>query len=256
MPREPGYQAPSVKRALQILELVAESRRGLGISELARRLEISKGTVYGICGQLEAGGALVRDPASKRYGLGPLAATLAGRSFVYTRLRDSAGPELGALCDQLRESVFLGVLSRRDVTVVDSRQPTGRIGVVAVPGTRLPLTAGAVGRVLLAGMPPAAVDSVLGSKDAAAKRRGKTAPRLSPEQLDQARRQGYAVESGEYMSGLWGAAAALGADLILPTAVWAVGFTSELSPGRLEEIGLRVKQAADRITLALQSPGG
>lgn len=256
MPREPGYQAPSVKRALQILEMVAESRRGLGISELARRLEISKGTVYGICGQLEAGGALVRDPASKRYGLGPLAATLAGRSFVYTRLREAAGPELGALCDQLRESVFLGVLSRREVTVVDSRQPTGRIGVVAVPGTRLPLTAGAVGRVLLAGMPPAAVDSVLSRQEPGRKSRGNPSPRLTSDQLEQARTQGYAVESGEYMSGLWGAAAALNADLILPTAVWVVGFTSELTEGRLEEIGRRVKETADRITRALQSPGG
>ena len=204
MPSQSGYRAPSVGRALKILELVAQSRDGIGISELSRHLNISKGTVFGLCKQLEAGGALSRDPASKRYGLGPLVATLARRGFAQASLRDAAGPEMTRLCSRLDESVFLGVMGRGEVMVVEARQPPEQIRISAGPGTRLPLLAGAVGKVFLAGQPPAVVDKIL----------AEGLPRHTPdsvvdlqeyrEQLERVREQGYALEHDEYLTGIWG----------------------------------------------------
>ncbi len=246
-----GYRAPSVGRALKILEMVAESQSGLGISELARRLAISKGTVFGLCSQLEAGGALVRDEASKRYGLGPLMATLAGRGFVQARLREACGPELSRLRDELKESVFLGVLGRGEVTVVEARQPAGVIGIAAGPGTRLPLTTGAVGRVFLAGLPPAALERVLARGLPSHTPSTITDPDQYRSQIEQVRRQGYAVERDQYLTGVWGAAVALGAPAGLPAAVWAVGFTSTLGGRTLESIAEALVRARDRMDQAL-----
>ncbi len=246
-----GYRAPSVKRALKILELVAESGQGLGISQLARRLDISKGTVFGLCSQLEAGGALCRDPQTKRYGLGPLVATLAGRGFVHTRLRDAAGPELTRLRDRLGESVFLGVMTRSEIIVVDSRQPAGVVGISAGAGTRLPLTAGAVGKVLLAGLPPAEVERILAKGLKPYTPHSITDPAGFRRHLEQVRRQGYALERDEYLSGVWGAAVPLGVQGGMPVALWAVGFTSALGPGRLEEIAAHLVRARERILPAL-----
>ncbi len=250
MKSTPAYRAPSVGRALKILELVSESSQGLGISELARRLNISKGTVFGLCGQLERGGALLRDPASKRYGLGPLVATLASRSFVYARLRDAAGPEMTRLRDKLRESVFLGVMTRGEVIVVDARQPTGRIGVAAGPGTRLPITAGAVGRVLLAGLPPAQSRKLLARAD-------QDHPAALDQQelylagLQEVRRQGYALERDEYLRGLWAAAVPLGSAGGLSSVLWVVGFTSALKAGQMEKTAQTLVEAGQRITRSL-----
>ena len=245
------YKAPSVGRALKILELVAESTGGLGISELARLLAISKGTVFGLCQQLEAGGALIRDPLNKRYGLGPLVATLAGRGFVHAHLRDAAGPELTRLRDELKESVFLGVVGRGEVTVVDTRQPPGVIRIAAGPGTRLPLTAGAVGKVFLAGMPPAMVDQLLAQGLRPHTPHTTTDPQAFRQQLEEVRRQGYAMERDEYLLGVWGVAVPLGAQAGLPASLWSIGFTSALTPGHLEKVAQALTQAARRINQAL-----
>lgn len=245
-----GYRAPSVGRALKILELVAESDQGLGISELARLLEISKGTVFGLCSQLESGGALTRDAGTKRYGLGPLVATLAGRGFVHARLREAAGPELTRLRDDLGESVFLGVMGRGEVTVVDSREPAGVIGISAGPGARLPITTGAVGKVLLAGLPPAEVDRILAGGLKAFTPHSITDPEEYRRQLHQVRRMGYAVEQDEYLLGVWGAAVGLGAQGGMPAVMWSIGFTSALKPGGLEEVADQLQRGRVRIMQA------
>ncbi|MBU1154234.1 MAG: IclR family transcriptional regulator [Proteobacteria bacterium] len=247
MPAQTGYRAPSVGRALKILELVAQSRDGIGISELSRHLGISKGTVFGLCKQLEAGGALSRDPSSKRYGLGPLVATLARRGFAQASLRDAAGPEMTRLCSRLDESVFLGVMGRGEVMVVEARQPPEQIRISAGPGTRLPLLAGAVGKVFLAGQPPAVVDKIL----------AQGLPRHTPnsvvdldqylQQLEQVREQGYAVEQDEYLNGIWGVAVLVGSSGGLASALYVVGFTSSLTPGHLDEVVRETMESARSI---------
>lgn len=242
-----GYRAPSVGRALKILELVAESKKGLGISELSRRLEISKGTVFGLCNQLEAGGALNRDPASKRFGLGPLVATLARRGFAQASLRDAAGPEMTKLCGQLDESVFLGVMGRGEVMVLEARQPPESIRISAGPGTRLPLLAGAVGKVFLASLPPAQVDKILARSLPAHTPHSVTDPDEFRKQLNQVRKNGYALEQDEFLMGVWGVAASLGVAGGLPAALYVVGFSSTLKPGQLEDMAAKILASALRI---------
>jgi len=251
MPSQTGYRAPSVGRALKILELVAQSRDGLGISELSRRLEISKGTVFGLCNQLEAGGALSRDPESKRYGLGPLVATLARRGSAQAALRDTAAPEMTRLCNRLDESVFLGVMGRGEVLVVEARQPPEQIRISAGPGTRLPLLAGAVGKVFLAGQTPARVDELLAGGLPRYTEHTVTDPDQYRAQLDQVRSQGYALERDEFLLGIWGVAASLGTASGMPAALYVVGFTSSLYSGRLEEAARETMAAARRIQAAL-----
>ncbi len=246
-----GYRAPSVGRALAILELVAESTQGLGISELSRRLDISKGTVSGLCSQLESGGALTRDPASKRYGLGPLISNLAGRGFIHAQLKELASPEMTRLRDELGESIFLGVLGRGEVTVVEARQPSGVIGISAGPGTRLPVTAGAVGKVFMAGMPPAAVERIIAQGITQHTPHTVNDPARLLAQLSKVRTQGYAMETDEYLLGVWGVAVPLGAHGGLPAALWSIGFASALKPGRLEQIAAALKDARLRIDHAL-----
>lgn len=246
-----GYRAPSVGRALKILEMVADSQGGLGISELARRLDISKGTVFGLCSQLQAHGALLRDADSKRFGLGPLVATLAGRGFVQARLRDVCGPELSRLRDELGESIFLGVMARGEITVVEARQPAGVIGIAAGPGTRLPLFAGAAGMVFLAGLPPDKLEAMLEPGICAYTPATITDPDQFKAQLTKVRAQGYAVEQDQYLTGVWGAAVALGGSSGLPAAIWSIGFTSNLKTGGLNTMAQALAAAARRIIAAL-----
>ena len=246
------YRAPSVSRALKILELTAQSPNGLGISQLARSLSISKGTVFGLCAQLEAGGALVRDPVSKRFSLGPFLSVLASRGLFQEELRELAGPEMTRVAESLGESVFLGVLAGERVTVIDSREPPTRLGIAAGPGTRLPLTAGAVGKVFLAAFTPADLERVLAKGLPSHTPHTITDPAKLRQQLDQVRRQGYSTERDEYLLGVWGAAAGLG--MVrggVSAALWVVGFTTALKDGGLDHAARALLRARKRILAAL-----
>ncbi len=76
------YQAPAVKKAFQILFLISDTEGGLGISELAKRLGISKGTVHGITSALEEVGALIRNPFSKNITSGMPSLSSEKRGFL------------------------------------------------------------------------------------------------------------------------------------------------------------------------------
>jgi len=72
-------RSPPTERVVAVLDfLVAHQGERFGLSELARRLGLSKPTCLGILTALAAGGYLVHDPVTKAYGLGP-ALIAAGR---------------------------------------------------------------------------------------------------------------------------------------------------------------------------------
>lgn len=250
MPQGATYQAPSVARALKILELLADSQEGLGISELARELDLSKATVFGLCRQLEAGGALAREPLHKRYTLGPWLFALAGRSLAPARLRELAAPELNALANQLGETVSLGALLRGEVRVLLCAQPAGVIRLAAGPGTKLPLTAGAVGKVFLAGLTPARVEQALAQGLPAYTARTVTDMEEFRRQLEQTRQDGYALEQDEYLEGVWGVAVPLAGGMEMPAALWAIGFSSTLRAGQLQATAQALLGAAQRLRKA------
>ena len=75
---------PAVEKTARVLRALADGGRPQGISELARTLSVSKGTLRDILLTLDAHGFVVRDPDT-RFRLGPELRAL---------LRD--GPDCGA----------------------------------------------------------------------------------------------------------------------------------------------------------------
>ena len=123
-----GRRSPPTERVVQVLDfLVAHRGRRFGLSELARRLDLSKPTCLGILSVLAEAGYLHRDPASKTYGLGP-ALVAAGRAAQEGYV---AGPVARA---------HLAVLSERYGTTCTASAVVGdRIAVLEVtspPGVR------------------------------------------------------------------------------------------------------------------------
>ena len=113
------YQAPSVKKAFQILKLISDTDGGLGISDLAKRLEIGKSTVHGITSALEALGTIIRDPTTKRYILGLTLLELGRSAYSQIDLKDLVRPVMEDLMEKTQESVFVGVLNEERVTILD-----------------------------------------------------------------------------------------------------------------------------------------
>jgi DNA-binding IclR family transcriptional regulator len=242
------YQAPTVKKAFQILEQVCRSEAGINISDLSRNLAISKSTVHGITAALVDSGALVRDPATKRYRPGPALLRLGRAATGRFDVTATARPHMVKLRDRVEESVFLGVVNGADVTILDIVESTRDLKITAPVGTRIPLLAGATGKVLLASMDDEHARELLC-------RRGLhryTDNSIVDEQryldvLATVRINGFATDDEEYLSGVRAVATRVQIPDGPSSAIWVVGFTSSIDGAKMGLIAREITSAARSI---------
>jgi IclR family KDG regulon transcriptional repressor len=243
------YQAPTVKRAFQILELVGRRDRHLTISALSRELGISKSTVCGITKALEGIGAVVRDDKTKRYSLGLALFELGQRAYARIDLRDIARPVMEDLMRSTRQSVFLGIRSGDHVSIVDIVESTEDLKITAHIGVRLPLLVGASGKVFMASM---AEQEAIRLIDKIRLRRNTersiTDPDYYMEEIRKAREVGYALDDEEYMQGVRAVAAGIRSQGWQMSAIWVVGFTQSMKDENMTTIAMETKRAAAAIS--------
>ena len=138
--RESTYRVvPAVDKAARLLAELSEDE-GLGISELARRITASKGTVRDILLTLVSHDLITRDPDG-RFRRG-------GQRFDLTHL---ARPHLEALLDAFGETALLGIATDGGVEIAARAEPSTDLHVSAPLGRRLPANIGAHAKVLAGG---------------------------------------------------------------------------------------------------------
>lgn len=139
---------PAVDKAARVLRALADGGRPQGISELARALGVSKGTLRDVLLTLDAHGLVARDPDS-RFRLGPGLRALAAASTP--DLRTLAEPHLTSLMESFGETAILGVVQDDALEIGAKREPDTDLHMTAPLGRRLPLDRGAHAKVLAAG---------------------------------------------------------------------------------------------------------
>jgi DNA-binding IclR family transcriptional regulator len=130
-PASSGRASPPTERVVLILDfLAAHPDERFGVSELARRLGLSKPTCLGIVTALCDAGYLVRDPGDKTYRLGPSLITLGHRAQESLRVSPAARDELRRLSGRFGVVAALsGVIDDR-ITLLELVAPPGiRAGV-------------------------------------------------------------------------------------------------------------------------------
>ena len=126
-----GRASPPTDRVVRVLDYLAgRPEQRFGVSELARRLGLSKPTCLGIVTSLTDAGYLVRDPGDKTYRLGPSLITLGHRAQESMRVSPAAREELRRLSARFGVTAALsGVIDDR-ITLLDLVAPAGaRTGV-------------------------------------------------------------------------------------------------------------------------------
>ena len=103
----------SVRRALNLLDLVGESDRPVAAKTLARRTGVPLPTVYHLVRTLVHEGYLTRVDGG--YLLGGRVAALSGRPARMARYHQI----LRGLCDELSAAAYLSVLDDGEITLVD-----------------------------------------------------------------------------------------------------------------------------------------
>jgi IclR family KDG regulon transcriptional repressor len=242
------YSAPSVKKAFKILYAISDSSNGLGISDLSKKLKIGKSTVHGITTALEELGVLVRDPLYKRYTLGYSLLEVCRPAFAKIDLKDLARKPMEKLMGKVGETVFLGVLNGDHVTIVEMVESRNDMKITSPPGTRLPLLAGATGRVLLSQIEKEKSKELI-QKKGLARYTSKTVidQRQFLREIEKVKGQGYAVDDEEYIPGVRAVAAPLVFPSSPPAALWVVGFTSTLDDQKVKTVIREIQEAVREI---------
>jgi DNA-binding IclR family transcriptional regulator len=251
-----GYQAPAVRKAFQLLKVVAGSRKELGISELAKRLGFSKSTTHGLIHALLRAGALDQSPRRKKFFLGPAIIDLAFKSRNYIRVGEQAKPILNALRDRISETVFLGMLSSSQGIIIATAEAKQPLNISSPPGTSIPLLAGAVGKVLLSQYSDRQATQIireLGLVQYTPQSIVNEAEYLR--ELGKVRQQGYALDNEEYMQGIKAVAVSLGNYRGLPLAIWTVGFAGSMGDDVMQKIIQETLNTAKNLQSVLDGDG-
>jgi DNA-binding IclR family transcriptional regulator len=245
----------ATKRALELIEGVAESEGALTLSELAQRVNVPKSTAHALIHTLTTEGFLEREEDTGRFTLGPRLLRLLAQVPGRLALPRIARPAMEAVAEEMNETVLLGV--RRGSHSIYVEQVEGReyVRYVAPLGEPRPLYCTSIGKVLLAAMPEADLRALLEEEHPVS---------LTPhtktdigEIVAEARlvaQQGFAVNRGESVDGLTGVAVPIrmrGAPDGAVVAALAVAGPGERVSRKLLDARDRLLRAADEIGLAV-----
>ena len=187
-----GRSVGSVARAIALLDVLSESEDGLGVNELARRIDVNASTASRLLGTLlEAG--LVRRVNGGPYRLGLKLLTLSDRVLAQLDVRELARPLLAALVAQTGETATLSVPGQLEAITIDFVPSPSSVVSMAWVGRPSVPHATAVGKVMLAFVPGHLPPGELPRFT----ERTITEPAALAAELDEIRERGYAEAIGE-----------------------------------------------------------
>jgi DNA-binding IclR family transcriptional regulator len=193
----PGRSVTS--RALAILDAFDSGSPRLSLSEIADRSGTPLTTAHRLLAELTGWGALARR-ADGRYEIGPKLWDLGLLAPVQLELRQVAAPFLMDVHTAIRDTVHLAVRDGLSALYVERVSGRESVPVVSSVGSRLPLHATGVGKVLLAAAPPEVEQEVLRSLTRVTRHTVIDPGRLRRE-LTEVRRRKYARTSEEMSPG-------------------------------------------------------
>ena len=196
MPTVPN--ASSVERAIAILECLDNSRRGLNISEISRKLGIPKSSAHVIIITLERLGYVQKRDESLNYMLGLKAYGLGLGMMKSLSLSEAALPHMRALSSQLHLPSHLAVPDGDQGVYIQKVDTPGLIKIDTYVGRRMDLHCTGVVKIILAFGPQELHDRFLAKPVYIRYTRNTiTSPRMMERELAKIRKLGFAIDDEE-----------------------------------------------------------
>ncbi len=246
----------SAGRVLDLLELLSRSGP-IGVSEIARKMGISKTVAWRLAETLRTKGYAVKDPDSRRYRLGLKVLEL-GTSVRYRlEIVNVARPYIEEIVEKCDETVDLGVYDSCEVVFVDKKESTRTVRMVSSIGRRLPLHCTGTGKALLAFLPEAEVDKVVSRGLARYTENTITDPQSLRRELARVRSDGYATDREEFETGV----RCVAAPVLDPhgkavAAISIAGPADRMADERIPALADLVRAAAEKIARDLHGEFG
>lgn len=193
----------SLRRGLEILELMAAHNGEISVTEAARHLDVDRSTSSRLLATLDRRGFVTRDSDSQRYRLGSKLLVLSKVLLDTLNVAAIGHDDVRALGEITGEAAHLAILVGSDAVFVDHVDGREALTINASVGDRDPLYCTAIGRALLLGHTDAEVRALLrGVGMIAFTRKTTTSMARLIECLGASRAQGYTFDDEERHAGV------------------------------------------------------
>lgn len=200
--------AVTLERGLAILAMFGRERGPLGLTEVARRVEMRPNTAHRYLRTLRNLGYLRQDSRTLKYRLDVKAADLGLAAINSLDARETARPHLRRLCEDWGVTVNMAVRDGAEIVYVERIIGKRSMDLPISVGSRQPAYCTSMGKVLLAFMDEADLEKTLREIDLVS--RGPktiTDPLKLAVELGRVRKNGYAINNEELARGLRSVAA-------------------------------------------------
>ena len=190
-------------RLFGLLEVLASSDRRHSLQSLVEEIGLPKPTLHRMLQQLEGAGLLQRDSDGRHYGTAPRLRRLAENLLLHDTHHGARHAVLRQLVEEVGESCNITALSGSEVVYLDRVETAAPLRFYLHAGSRVPAHCSASGKVLMAQMAPAQRRRLLAP--AALERytaNTKTDLDALEAEIQQVRKDGYALDDEEFLPGL------------------------------------------------------
>lgn len=149
-----AYFVPGLHRGLLVMETIAQERRRMSVTAIAKRLGLTRSSVFRLTYTLKQMGFLETTPDSKEFGLGPRVLNIGFAYLASQDIIEISRPHLEALRDETNVSSHLAIRDGRDVLYLDCVQTRSGFFSNLNVGSRLPAHASPLGWLLLSNLSP------------------------------------------------------------------------------------------------------
>lgn len=195
------YLVNAVDRALRILDLFTEDQPELKLTEISQAMGLHKSTVHGLLRTLAHHGYISQNVENGKYRLGLKLVERGNLVMSTLDVRKVANKVLRQLADQFEESTHLVILDGIEGVYIDKVEGKKAISMYSRIGKRVPVYCTAVGKVLISeredipqliarlSLRPFTPNTI-------------TDPERLLQELEQVRKQGYALDNEEFERGM------------------------------------------------------
>lgn len=247
------YKVPNLEKGIAILELLSWNFAGLTLQDIRVETDISQTSAYRILNTLVRLGYLSYDDESKRYRLSRKMLTMGFRTLGEHGLLEAVLPNLRELRNEVKETVFFGVLGDRKGVFIEQAEGLHAFKFLLSPGKEFELHCSAPGKAILAFLPDSLRNHYIS---------GMTFEQFTPhtiispacylQELEEVRRLGYATDMEEQLIGV----ACVGAPVFNYTsypcgAIWVSGPTGRFDRETIEDVIPRLLATTRKISLEM-----
>lgn len=246
-------RVPAIDKCFAILELLAQSKEPMGISDISGKLGLNKSTVFNIGHTLDDLHVL-ENQGDGKYVFGTRFYVLSNMAGGRSPLIKTIHPYLERINEKTKLSAFLGIRSDRRAILIDKVDSAYGVKVSSEIGTQMPVLAGAGIKAMLCHLSDEEIDEILARTEL---------KRFTPysivdkieykKEILSVRTHGIAYDREEYIEGM----VAFGIPIKaygkgVQAAIWAVGLARHVSSSSVVEITELLKGIREEINYRIR----